>query len=44
VRQPVGDGIRAEYPALAPVADGTLVAWTSGSVGETVLRVERLPD
>jgi hypothetical protein len=42
VRQPIGDGIRAEYPSLASVADGTLVAWTSGSVGQTVVRVERL--
>jgi hypothetical protein len=42
VRQPIGDGIRAEYPSLASVADGALVAWTSGSVGQTVLRVERL--
>ena len=43
-RQPIGDGIRAEYPSLASVGDGTLVAWTSGPVGETVLRVERLAD
>lgn len=42
VKQPLGDGVRAEYPALASTGDGTLVTWTSGSVGQTVLRVERL--
>ena len=42
MRQPVGDGTRAEYPVLAAVGNDTLVAWTSGSVGQTVLRVERL--
>jgi len=42
VKQPIGDGVRAEYPALTSTSDGTLVAWTSGSVGQTVLRVERL--
>lgn len=41
-RQPVGDGTRAEYPVLAAVGNHTLVAWTSGSVGQTVVRVERL--
>jgi hypothetical protein len=39
---PIGDGTRAEYPVLAAVGDATLVAWTSGSAGQTVLRVERL--
>jgi hypothetical protein len=39
---PVGDGTRAEYPALASVEGGVLVAWTSGSVGQTVLRMERI--
>ena len=42
VKLPIGDGIRAEYPVLAAAGDITLVAWTSGSVGQTVLRVERL--
>ena len=42
MKQPIGDGLRAEYPALASTSDGTLVAWTSGSVGQTVLRIERL--
>lgn len=42
VKQPVGDGVRAEYPTLASTGDRTLVAWTSGSVGQTVLRIERL--
>jgi hypothetical protein len=38
----VGDGARAEYPVLAAAGGSTLVAWTSGSVGQTVLRVERV--
>ena len=42
VKLPIGDSTRAEYPVLASVGDTTLVAWTSGSVGQTVLRVERL--
>lgn len=42
VRQPIGDGTRAEYPVLAAIGNNTLVAWTSGSVGQTVLRLERL--
>jgi hypothetical protein len=42
VRLPAGDSTRAEYPVLASAGDTTLVAWTSGSVGQTVLRVERL--
>ncbi len=42
VRQPIGDGVRAEYPVLSTVDDGTIVAWTSGPVGQTTLRVERL--
>jgi hypothetical protein len=42
VKQPIGDGVRAEYPALAVTTEGTLVAWTSGSVGQTVLRMERI--
>jgi hypothetical protein len=29
------------YPAIAPVADGMLVAWTSGSADNSVLRVAR---
>jgi hypothetical protein len=41
-RQQIDDGTRAEYPALARVHDGTLVAWTSGSAGKTVIRVDRL--
>ena len=42
VRQPIGDGVRAEYPVLSTVDDGTIVAWTSGAAGQTTLRVERL--
>jgi hypothetical protein len=41
-KRSIGDGTRAEYPVLAAVGNDTLVAWTSGSVGQTVLRVERL--
>jgi hypothetical protein len=43
-KQPVGDSVRAEYPVLASTNDGTVLAWTSGSVGHTVLRIERLAD
>ena len=31
------------YPAVVSLADAAIVAWTSGSTGETVLRVERHP-
>jgi hypothetical protein len=41
-REPVGDGAPATYPVLAPAADGTIVAWTSGPAGETVVRTVRL--
>jgi len=39
-RETVGAGA---YPVIAPLADASLVAWTSGATGETRLRVERLP-
>jgi hypothetical protein len=42
VKQPIGDGVRAEYPTLASTSDRTLVAWTSGSVGQTVIRMEQV--
>ena len=42
VRQPMADGLRAEYPVIAAVDDATIVAWTSGSSGETMLRTQRL--
>jgi hypothetical protein len=42
VRQQIGDTARAEYPVPSHVTDGTLVAWTSGSVGQTVIRTQRV--
>ena len=42
MRQPIGDLTRAEYPTLATTSDGTIVAWTSGTPGQTVIRAERL--
>ena len=42
VRQPIGDGTRGEYPVIASVNDGTVVAWTSGSAGQTRIRTQRL--
>jgi hypothetical protein len=42
VRQSVS-GEPGTYPALASLADAAIVAWTSASTGETVLRVERHP-
>ncbi len=42
VRQPIGDSLRAEYPVIATVDDATIVAWTSGSSGQTTLRTQRL--
>jgi hypothetical protein len=42
VRQPIGDAAPAVYPVLGAVDDGTVVAWTSGSSGQTVIRHERL--
>ena len=44
VRQSIDDSMRAEYPVLAAVSDGMLVAWTSGPAGRTTLRVRRLAD
>ncbi len=41
-RQPIGDTLRAEYPVIATVDDATIVAWTSGSSGQTTLRTQRL--
>jgi hypothetical protein len=42
VRRAIEDSVRAEYPALATMDDATLVVWTSGSAGQTQLRIERL--
>ena len=44
VRHLIDDSTRAEYPVLTAVNDGTVVAWTSGSAGQTALRVRRLAD
>jgi len=41
-RQQISDIARAEYPVLTRVGDGTLVAWTSGSIGQTVIRTQRI--
>ena len=42
VRQSLSDE-QGTYPAIVSLADAAIVAWTSGSSGETVLRVERRP-
>jgi hypothetical protein len=42
VTQPIGDAAAAAYPIVAPVEDGAIVAWTSGSMGQTVIRAQRL--
>ncbi len=34
---------RASYPALASTDDGLVLAWTSGSTGQSVVQTERLP-
>jgi hypothetical protein len=39
-RESIGDDAGA-YPALAPLADGTVIAWTSGTAEHQVLRVVR---
>jgi hypothetical protein len=44
VRQAIGDAAPATYPVVASVEGGTIVAWTSGERGHTVVRVERLPN
>jgi hypothetical protein len=41
-RQSVSDE-PGTYPAIVSLADAAVVAWTSGSTGETVLHVERHP-
>jgi hypothetical protein len=40
VRQSVSDG-PGTYPVVASLANAAIVAWTSGTTGDTVLRVER---
>jgi hypothetical protein len=44
VRQSVGDHARAVYPVVARSQRGSIVAWTSGSAGQSVLRVAHVPD
>jgi hypothetical protein len=42
VRRSVSDG-PGTYPVVASQAGAAIVAWTSGTAGDTVLRVERHP-
>lgn len=44
LRQPIDDTASAAYPIVATGDGGTIVAWTSGSTGQTGLRVKRLPN
>jgi hypothetical protein len=44
LRQPIDDTASAAYPIVATGDGGTIVAWTSGSAGQTGLRVKRLPN
>jgi hypothetical protein len=41
-RQPVTDAAAAAYPILAAQADETVMAWTSGPTGRTMIKVTRL--
>jgi hypothetical protein len=43
VRQPLGDRFTGTYPVVASTAHGAMVAWTSGPVGQTVIRVAAMP-
>jgi hypothetical protein len=42
VKQPIGDSLRAEYPAIATIDEGTIVVWNSGAAGQTLIRTARL--
>jgi hypothetical protein len=42
IRQSVSDE-PGSYPAVASLAGGAIVAWTNGTAGNTVIRVERHP-
>jgi hypothetical protein len=42
IRESVEDRGSAAYPVVAPLPEGAIVVWTSGSAEATVLRVERL--
>jgi hypothetical protein len=44
IRQPAGDAAPATYPVLAVSDGGLVLAWTSGSASNKVIRTERLPD
>jgi hypothetical protein len=41
-RQVVADAVPASYPVIGSVDDATILAWTSGSSGQSVIRVDRL--
>jgi len=43
VRQPIEDAAAATYPVVAAAEGGLIVAWTSGTSGQTVLRTRWLP-
>ncbi len=38
VRQVIAEGTPAMYPSIATASDATIVVWTSGNAGQTVLR------
>jgi hypothetical protein len=40
VRKSIADG-SGSYPVVAPLPGATIVAWTAGSAGNTILRVQR---
>jgi hypothetical protein len=42
-RQVVSTHGRASYPVVASTGDGLVLAWTSGSTGQSVVQAERLP-
>ena len=41
-RVPLDIGARGEYPVVAAVEEGYLIAWTSGSSEQSVIRVKRM--
>jgi hypothetical protein len=41
-RVPMGIGERGEYPAVAAVENGYVIAWTSGPPAQSVIRVARI--
>jgi len=43
VRQPIDDAAPATYPVVAAADGGIVIAWTSGTSGQTVLRTRWLP-